>query len=403
MTILVCNDPPIIEVLSSAVGGADTVEHLADLRRHLARHTDDLVVIGPDIDLAAAAEFTAAARIGQPALGVLLVRHRVDTGVLTQALRAGFREVIAVHETQRLGQACAASRELSDGVRRAAGMAPATTGGSRGRTVTVFSGKGGVGKSTIATNLGVALFQAGARTCLVDLDLSFGDVAVMLGLLPLRTLTDAVPMAANLDAAGAAALVTPHSSGLHVILAPAEPRGAEYVTADLVGRLLPLLTGLYDVVLVDTPPAFTEDVLAALDASDELVLVTIPEVPSIKNLKLTLQTLNLLGHPAEHRRIVLNRTDPHLEITTADVAAMIGAAVDVEVPADRAVPVSINRGVPIVLDQPKHPVSGAIRELAAAVRVAGGAPQPVPGPARSGPASSGGGRRGLLRRKASAR
>jgi pilus assembly protein CpaE len=281
-------------------------------------------------------------------------------------------------------------------------MAPTATGASRGRTVTVFSGKGGVGKSTIATNIGVALVQAGARTCLVDLDLTFGDVAVMLGLLPLRTLIDAVPMAANLDVAGAAALVTPHSSGLHLILAPPDPHRAEDVSGDLVSRLLPLLTELYDVVLVDTPPAFTEDVLAALDASDEFVLITTPEVPSIKNLKLTLQTLNLLGYPADRRRIVLNRADPHLGIGAADVAAMIGVDVQVEVPADRAVPISINHGVPIVLEQPKHPVSRAIRQLAAAVR--GAAPQPVPEiPARHGGARHGGGRRGLLRRKESAR
>jgi pilus assembly protein CpaE len=400
MTILVCHDQSSIDVLSSAIGGAHAVEHLADLRRHLAAHPDDLVVIGPDIDLAAAVEFTADARIGQPALGVLLVRHRVDTGVLTQALQAGFRAVVAVQETQRLGQACAVSRQVSDGVRRAAGMAPTPTGASRGRTVTIFSGKGGVGKSTIATDVGVALVQSGVRTCLVDLDLAFGDVAVMLGLLPLRTLTDAVSMAGDLDAAGAAALVTPHSSGLHVILAPAEPRGAEDVSAELVSRLLPLLTDLYDVVLVDTPPAFTEDVLAALDASDEVVLVTTPEVPSIKNLKLTLQTLDLIGYPADRRRIVLNRADPQLGIGAADVTAMIGVDVQIEVPADRAVPISINHGVPIVLEQPKHPISRALRQLAAAVR--GGAPQPVPdGVGRS--AGRAVGRRGLLRRKESAR
>jgi pilus assembly protein CpaE len=398
MTILVCHDRHDVDVLTAAIGGAHAVEHLADLRRRLAEHADDLVVMGPDVDLAAASEFTAAARIDQPTLGVLLVRRRVDSGVLTQALRAGFREVVAAHETQRLGQACVTSLALSEQVRRATGLAPSMTGGRGGRTVTVFGGKGGAGKSTVATNLGIALTHAGAHTCLVDLDLTFGDVAVLLGLRPERTLADAVPMAATLDAAGVASLVTIHPSGLHTVLAPAEPRSAEHVSAELVARLFPLLTELYDVVLVDTPPAFTEHVLAALDASDELILVTTPEVPSIKNLKLTLQTLDLLGQPADHRRIVLNRADAHIEITAADVAAMIGTPVHTEVPADRAVPTSINRGVPLVLEQPKHPVARAIREIATAVRPPGAAREPVPEQARHRSR-----RRGLLRRKESVR
>jgi pilus assembly protein CpaE len=398
VTILVCPDSRSAVVITSTIGGAHVVEHLADLRRRLVDYPDDLVVMGPEVDLPAAAEFAAAARIAQPALGVVLVRHRVDTAVLTQALRAGIREVVASHETQRLGQACAASRELSAQVRRAAGLAPAPTDRRRGRVVTVFGGKGGAGKSTVATNLGVALAQSGVRTCLVDLDLTFGDVAVLLGLFPERTLAEAIPMAATLDSAGAASLVTTHSSGLHVVLAPAEPRTAEQVSAELVARLFTLFTELYDIVLVDTPPAFTEHVLAALDASDELVLVTTPEVPSIKNLKLTMQTLDLLGHPAERRRIVLNRADAQTEITAGDVASMIGAPVHTEVPADRAVPVSINRGVPLVLDAPKHAVAHAIRQIAAAVGPSGPAPTPTPAPAHRRNA-----RRGFLRRKESLR
>ena len=393
MTILVCNDPRNADVLVAAIGEADVVGHLADLRRHLADQPDDLVVMGPDVDLAAAAEFAAAARIDRPALGVVLVRHRVDTGVLTQALRAGIREVVPSHETRRLGEACAASRALSEDLRRAAGLAPAVAG-RRGRVVTVFSGKGGAGKSTVATNLGVALAQSGARTCLIDLDLAFGDVGVLLGLFPERTLSDAVPMATTLDAAGAASLVTAHGSGLHAVLAPTEPSTAEHVPADLVARLIPLFAEQYDVVLVDTPPAFTEHVLAAVDASDELVLVTTPDVTSIKNLRLTLHTLDLLDQPPERRRIVLNRADVQTKLTADDVAAMIGAPVHTVVPADWVVPASINRGVPVVVDQPRHAVTRAFRALAAAI-----------GPEDRPPAAGGetthrrGVRRGLLRRK----
>jgi pilus assembly protein CpaE len=392
MTILVCNDPRSAAVLAAAIGEVQVTAHLADLRR-LPDQPDDLVVVGPDVDLGAAAEFAAAARVDRPTLGVVLVRNRVDTGVLTQALRCGIREVVPTHETQRLAEACAASRALSEELRRAAGLAPATDR-TRGRVFTVFSGKGGAGKTTVATNLGVALAQSGARTCLVDLDLAFGDVGVLLGLFPERTLADAVPMAATLDAAGAASLVTVHGSGLHAVLAPTEPSTAEHVPPDLVARLFPLLAEQYDVVLVDTPPAFTEPVLAAVDASDELVLVTTPDVTSIKNLKLTMHTLDLLGQPAERRRIVLNRADAQTRITPDDVASMIGAPVHTVVPADWVVPASINRGVPVVVDQPRHTVTRAMRQLAITVGRTAGPPEPSAPPARRP-----GLRRTLLRRK----
>jgi len=367
VTILVCHDPRTADVLTAAIGGAQVVEHLADLRRGLADSARDLVVIGPDVDLAAALEFAAAIRIDQPALGVVLIRHRLDTGLLTQALRAGVRDVVAAHDMQRLSQACRASRALSEQLRRAAGLAPAALDRRRGRIVTVFGAKGGTGKSIVCTNLGIALTLAGARTCLIDLDLAFGDVAVMLSLVPERTIADAIPMADTLDAAGVESLISPHISGLDTILAPSEPRTAESVSADLVARLFPLITGLYDIVLVDTPPAFTEHVLAALDVTDELVLVTTPEVPSIKNLKLTLQTLDLLGFPGERRKIVLNRADARLRLGAADVSSMIEMPVHVEVPADRAVPLSINKGVPLVAERPKHPASRALQNLAAAL------------------------------------
>jgi pilus assembly protein CpaE len=368
VTILVCHDPRTADVLAAAIGGAQVVEHLADLRRGLAESARDLVVIGPDVDLAAALEFAAGIRIDQPALGVVMIRHRVDTGVLTQALRAGVRDVVAAHDLQRLSQACRASRALSEQLRNAAGLAPAALDRRRGRVVTVFGAKGGAGKSVVATNLGVAFTVAGARTCLIDLDLAFGDVAVMLGLVPERTLADAIPMADTLDAAGVESLISRHPSGLHTILAPSEPRTAESVPADLVARLFPLVTGLYDIALVDTPPAFTDHVLAALDVTDVLVLVTTPEVPSIKNLKLTLQTLDLLGFPGERRKIVLNRADARLRLRAADVSSMIEIPVHTEIPADRAVPLSINHGVPLVADRPKHPVSRALQNLAAALR-----------------------------------
>jgi pilus assembly protein CpaE len=120
----------------------------------------------------------------------------------------------------------------------------------------------------------------------------------------------------------------------------------------------------YDYVVVDTPPAFTEHVLAAFDSSDQLVLIATLDIPAIKNLRLTLDTLDLLGYPNDSRVVVLNRSDAKVGLRAEDVVSAINQDIVLNVPTSTAVPASVNRGVPLVLDEPKHPVSLALRQLA---------------------------------------
>jgi pilus assembly protein CpaE len=342
--------------LADSIGATRVVRDL----KVVSELGDDLVVVGPDIDLQAALEFSAAARIADPARGVVLVRNHIDAEVLTGAMQAGVRQVVQTGDTVGLRQACTASLALSEQVRLVHNTAPAPTG----HVITVFGSKGGCGKTTVSTNLAAALATSGRRTCVVDLDLAFGDVAIVLGLSPEHTIADAIPMAGTLDAEGIRSLIVEHSSGLHALLAPIEPAVAEQVTPELVGHLLQQLKEMYEVVVVDSPPAFTENVLAALDVSDRIVLLATPDIPAVKNLKLALQTLDQLDSAADRRMLVLNRADAHTGLSAADVRKLLGVSLDAEIPAHRAVPASINRGVTLVLDQPGHAVSKAIRALA---------------------------------------
>jgi pilus assembly protein CpaE len=329
---------------------------------------EQLVVVGPDVSLAAAAEFAAAQRIARPTLGVVLVRHTPGIEDLTVAIRAGIREVVAAADTAGLADACDRSRALS-----AAGQVSAQA--PAGKVVTVFATKGGCGKTTLATNLAAAL--AGPhRVCLVDLDLAFGDVAISMQLAPRRSLVDAVAMGDGMDETGIAGLLTPSGRGFDCVLAPVEPGDAERVPATLVEDLLRMLRGMFDYVVVDTPPQFNEHVLKALDAADLHVLPTTPDVPTLKNLRLTLEMLDLLGYPREARALVLNREDPRVGMTAADVERAISTPLAARIPASLEVTASINRGVPITLEQPGHKVSVAIRELAErrVVGVAAGQP-----------------------------
>ncbi|GLZ35827.1 hypothetical protein Lesp02_80140 [Lentzea sp. NBRC 105346] len=336
-------------------------ENLAGAARLLdSDQLETLVVIGPQADLDEALSFAAARRLDRPAVGVVLVRHRVDVTLLTRALRAGVREVVPTEDLAALTEACQRSVELSHRV------APSDVGPRKhGQVVTVFSAKGGCGKTTLAVNLAAVLAAGGARNvCLVDLDLAFGDVGISMQIDPARTMVDALGMIGHVDTAGAASLLTQCRPGLSALLAPVEPGDAERIPAALVSELLEVLPRMFDYVVVDTPSQFSEHVLAAMDVSHHHVLLTTPDVPALKNLRVTLDMLDLLSYSHDIRSIVLNRSDAKVGLTAEDVERVVRNPISAHVPSSRDVPISVNKGNPITLSMPKHPVSEAIAKFA---------------------------------------
>jgi pilus assembly protein CpaE len=248
-------------------------------------------------------------------------------------------------------------------------MLSAGTGGEAapardGKVVTVFAAKGGCGKTTLSTNLGVVLSRGGHRVCVVDLDLAFGDVAITVKLTPTRTIVDALPMAGHVDVTGAASLLTSYRPGLDMLLAPVTPGDAEKVPPSLTGELLSVLRGMFDYVVVDTPPQLSEHVLSVMDVSAHHVLIATPDVPTLKNLRLTLDLLDLLSYPREIRSVILNRSDLKAGLTAQDVERVARCPIVARVPSSRAVTVSINEGFPITLAHPGHQVSQAITRFA---------------------------------------
>ena len=178
-------------------------------------------------------------------------------------------------------------------------------------------------------------------------------------------------------------LLTPHSPGLTTLVAPVEPGAAESIPAALVGRVLRVLKRMFDFVIVDTPPAFTDHVLAAFDESDYVALLATLDIPALKNLKLTLETLDLLNYPRERWRIILNRADSKVGLQLAEVEKTLRVPITAQIPSSRSVPASINRGVPIVLDEPGHPVSIAIKQFGEREIAAGVPTKPLPASMRT--------------------
>lgn len=364
MNILLESDAWTAESLAPAIS-PDTavVTDLVALRRALAEDPQtELVVIGPDVEMTVLADLMATSRVQYPTLGVVLVRRRLDTATLKEAIRSGVREVVKADDLSGLTSACESSLDLTRQVRGDDGVSASRA--ELGRLITVFSAKGGCGKTTLSTNLGAALAKAGRSVCIVDLDLAFGDVAIALQLFPERGIADLASQSRRLDRTSVAGVVTRHGTNLDAVLAPVEPGAAETISAELVGELLGVLKGMYDVVIVDTPPAFTDQVLTAFDASDHIAMLTTLDIPALKNLKVALETMDLLGYSRDRWHVVLNRADSKVGLAIEDVQKTLKLPIAAQIPSSRAVPAAINRGVPIVQDAPGHPVSVAVRRLA---------------------------------------
>ena len=328
MPIIVENNPSNAELFTSVTGSSShVVPSLEELKRTLADSPDEYaIVLGPGVDLEASAALADMLRVTRPATSVILIRRRVDTSVLAEALRSGMREVVEERDLTGLGSAVGRAKQVWQALN-----GPVAPGGSgqRGQLVTVFSPKGGVGKTTLAVNLAIALSEKGKhRVCVVDLDLGFGDIAITLQLIPARTIADAVHFESGLEFSVLEPLLTPHNTGISALVAPVQPDAKDSIPAALVGRILSMLKDNFDYVVVDTAPTFDEFVLQAFDETDQLLLVTTLDVPTLKNVKIAVETLDLLNFPKARRHLVLNRADDKVGLSAEEVESTLGMKID---------------------------------------------------------------------------
>src|SRR5689334_13069053 len=305
----------------------------------------------PANDVAAIREYTKAP--------VILLASGGSPSLLEDALDADVADVLLLPQLTdnvvfAIKKACHAGRkQLASG------------GGRQGRLVTVFSPKGGTGKTVLSTNLSASLAKNwGKRALLLDLDLQFGDAAIMLGIEPEKTIYDLVTAPGELDSEKLSGYTTRHACGLDILPAPLRPEDAELVTEAKLARLLEVARESYDVIVVDTSPFFHGPMLATLDRTDELLLLTSLDVPTIKNVRLSLQTLELLSFPQDRVKLVLNRANSKVGMKPKEVESALERKIDFEVPSDRIVPLAVNRGNPAVLAEPKAEFSKAVRAMA---------------------------------------
>jgi pilus assembly protein CpaE len=230
--------------------------------------------------------------------------------------------------------------------------------------ICVLGPKGGTGKTLTACNLAVALAQAGKRSVVVDLDLQFGDIGIALGLSPDRTIFDLVQTGGSIDSDKVEDFLMEHPSGTKALLAPSRPDQAAAVSVEFLREVYAALRASYDFVVVDTPPGFTPEVIATIDTASELCVVGMLDALSLKDTKLGLETLELMGCDLERVRLILNRSDSKIGITREDAETILGRAPDVLVPSDREIPRATTDGRPIVLAGDRSAAARAFKMLA---------------------------------------
>jgi pilus assembly protein CpaE len=305
-------------------------------------------------------------------IGTILITEELSTDLLQTALRSGVKDVLAapvdtaqlVAAVDRVTDALDLGASADPGAGAPSALAP--DGGPIGKVVTVFSTKGGAGKSMLAANLAVVLAKRSDKpVVLVDADLQFGDVAVMLKLAPQHTIVDAVGSLDRLDATLLQQFLMRHEpSGLLILPAPLEPSFADQISAAEMVKIVELLRTFCSFVVIDTPAYFNEVVLGLIEESDEVLLIAGMDIPNIKNVKIGLQTLRLLNVPMSKLHLVLNRANSKVKLDVSEVERTLQIKAESLIPSDVVVPQSVNKGTPVVLDAPKSGVAKSIEQLA---------------------------------------
>lgn len=388
------------EVDMEIVGSASSGQQAIDLAKRERPHVILMDINMPDMDGITATEIIANTVPESP---IIMMSVQGEQDYLRRSMLAGAREFLTKpFSADELVNAIRHVNELEK-VKRSRYMqsapmaapssphAQASAAGSRGQIISFFSPKGGVGRTTISTNLAVALFQSTDRpVVLVDGSLPFGDIAVILNMNPkAKTIADLVGSFENLDADILETVLVPHSTGIKVLLAPPTPEAAELITAANMKKVLELLRERYAFVVVDTWPSFQEVVLTMLDVADVILTLMTLEITSLKNVRVFLEIAEKLGYDEKKVQLVANRNDSSGGIKASDVEASLGRRIPHTIVSDgRALVLAVNRGVPFVISHKDSQVSKDMFTLAAKLSgqedEAATSPAPAKAPQRTG-------------------
>ncbi len=348
-------------------GGAMTLSSMADAQRAVEETEVDVVILGPSHAHEEAIKEAAALLELDKELGIVLVAASSTATIMRAAMRSGFTDVIEAPLTipklaEAIGQVRRTQRPKS---RETLPPEPFAPEAIQGTVITVMSAKGGSGKTVFATNLAMLLARAGKGedVVVVDADLQFGDVCLVLQLEPKFTLVNAAHDLHKLDDQLLSTILTKHPSGMRVLAAPLEPAFADEISTAAMTEVVERLRGMFKYVVIDTASLLDELLLSLLERADKVVFIVDMDLPSVKNAKLALETLRLLKFPASKIRLVLNRSNSKARLDQKEIERSLKMKISASVPSDGIVAASVNEGRPVVESAPKSKVAKGFESI----------------------------------------
>lgn len=344
-----------IEVIGEAVNGEEAIFMAREAR-------PDVVLMDINMPVMDGIRATEEIALNIPESTVIIMSVQGENEYMKKAMSAGARDFLIkpfsgdelVKTVRKTYESECKRREKNVGAKPAEEV--------KSTVVTVFSTKGGVGKTTIASNLAVSIARATKkRVALLDLDLQFGDVAIMLNVSVKNTISDLIKEVNQLDPDMMEEYMVTHFSGVKVLPAPIKPEYAEYITASHVEKIINTLKSYYHYIIVDTSASFHETVLASLDMSDRILFVSTLDLPTIKNIKAGLDVMETLRYPKEKINIILNKASEQFGIKYKDFENTLKYPIWSYVPEDsQTVITSANKGFPFVMTRTETKVAKAI-------------------------------------------
>ncbi len=371
-----------VEVVGAARSGREALS-MTD------KHDPDVILMDinmPDMD---GIQATEAIRRRRPHAQIVILSVQGDPGYMRRAMLAGARDFLTkppsaselISAVRRAGEMAHQERaKLAASAMTASTSTPSTPAasasslaglfGAQGRIISVYAPKGGIGATTIAVNLAVALHNEDTRVAVVDIKLQYGDVALFFNEHGKNTILDLAPRVDDLDTEVVSSVMVTHErSGVDLLPAPIRLEDAEAVTDEQIIKVLDFLRQMYDYIVVDTSSYLNSATGAALDASDLIILLTTQEIPAIKNARLFIDLARASEWENERLLLTINRYDKRINIPPDRVASNLRLPLSAIVPLDeKTVIPAANQGVPFVLTSKSALASRGIFSLAEKVR-----------------------------------
>ncbi|MEA1902567.1 MAG: AAA family ATPase [Actinomycetota bacterium] len=350
-------------------GRLPTARSLEEASQSIESGTVRMLLLGPTFKDAAHMDEIRTLHNADPALVLMLVAEEITADLLRQGMRAGVSDVLDTPlDEAKIEEAI---EQFAHDVLKRQTATPKPQEPERsedGRIITITSAKGGSGKTVLATNLALLLNRVPeTKVCLVDADLQFGDVCLVLQLEPRFTMVNAAHELHHLDAELLDSLLTEHPSGLKVLAAPLEPAFADDITTAGLMQMLDVLKENFDYVVVDTASMLDELILSLVEKSDDLLMLVDMDLPSVKNAKLALETLRLLKFSTSNVQLVMNRSNSKAKLDNKEIEGALKMEISAAVPSDAIVAASVNEGRPVVETDPKSKVAKGFESVAALI------------------------------------